>query len=195
MILILCFRRGQVASRAPPPAGGLSDSSAREPQPVRPRSILGAVNIHQVELKALQTHGDERGFFRELIRSTDDFFGEGFGQWSHSLMYTGVIKAWHYHWKQVDWWYVGSGVLKVALYDLRQDSPTKGKLMELLMGDGQTPAVLRIPPGVAHGCKVLSGPANLFYITSRTYDPSDEGRLAHDDPSIGYDWLAGPPIK
>ena len=51
----------------------------------------------------LVTHTDERGFFREIIRVTDEFFAEGFGQWSHSLMYPGVIKAWHIHKKQIDW--------------------------------------------------------------------------------------------
>lgn len=151
--------------------------------------------IEGVQVKELVTHRDERGFFRELIRVSDDFFSEGFGQWSHSLMYPGVIKAWHVHRRQVDWWYVGAGVLKVALYDTRTNSPTHGELMELLMGEGQPPAVLRIPPGVAHGCKCLSGPAHLFYITSRIYDPEDEGRIPHDDPTIGYDWLKPPPIK
>lgn len=153
------------------------------------------MTIDGVVARELVTHLDGRGFFREIIRATDDSFAEGFGQWSHSLMYQGVIKAWHIHQKQVDWWYVASGVLKVVLYDKRPDSPTSRVLMELLMGEGQTPQVLRIPPGVAHGCKCVSGPANLFYITSNTYDPSDEGRIAHDDPDIGYDWLASPPIK
>ncbi|MBV9463718.1 MAG: dTDP-4-dehydrorhamnose 3,5-epimerase family protein [Verrucomicrobiae bacterium] len=150
--------------------------------------------IEGVLFKGLQTHSDERGFFREIIRKTDSFFSEGFAQWSHSLMHAGVIKAWHIHAKQVDWWYVGSGVLRVALYDRREGSRTHRKLFELLMGDNQPAGALKIPPGVAHGCKVLSGPANLFYITSQTYDPADEGRLPHDDPSIGYDWLRGPAI-
>lgn len=150
--------------------------------------------IEGVALKNLVTHTDERGFFREIIRVTDDFFKEGFGQWSQSQMFTGVIKAWHIHKKQVDWWYVASGVLKVVLYDTRKDSPTHGQTMELLMGDNQLPQVLRIPPGVAHGCKCLKGPANLFYVTSRVYDPADEGRMAYDDSNIGYDWLKGPNI-
>ena len=153
------------------------------------------MTIDGVVIRELVTHLDDRGFFREIIRTTDDFFAQGFGQWSHSMMYQGVIKAWHIHEKQVDWWYVASGVLKVALYDKRPDSPTSRVLMELLMGEEQTPQILRIPPGVAHGCKCVSGPANLFYITSSTYDPSDEGRIAHDDPEIDYDWLASPPIK
>lgn len=151
--------------------------------------------IHGVEMKPIPTHADERGFFRELIRTTDPFFAEGFAQWSHSLMFPGVIKAWHIHAKQIDWWYVGCGVLKVALSDRRPDSPTHGELMELILGEERDALVLKIPPGVAHGCKCLAGPASLFYITSRTYDPEDEGRIPHDDPEIGYDWLAPPPIK
>lgn len=152
--------------------------------------------IHGVEIKELVTHTDERGFFREIIRVTDEFFGEGsFAQWSHSRMYPGVAKAWHVHKYQTDWWYVAVGNLKVALYDTRPDSPTYGQLQELLMGDNYPPIVLKIPPGVAHGCKAIGGEVHLFYITSRTYDPADEGRIPHDDPEIGYDWTAGPPIK
>ena len=66
--------------------------------------------IEGVIVRDLVTHLDERGFFREIIRKTDDFFREGFGQWSHSLMFNGVIKAWHFHRIQTDWWYVAGGV-------------------------------------------------------------------------------------
>ena len=151
--------------------------------------------IEGVVTRELVTHTDERGYFREIIRVSDDFFREGFGQWSCSLMYAGVIKAWHIHTVQVDWWYVASGVLKVVLHDMRPESPTCRETMDFLMGDNQPSGVLRIPPGVAHGCKVISGPAQLFYITSRVYDPADEGRIAYDEPDIGYDWLRGPDIK
>ena len=111
--------------------------------------------IEGVIIKQLVTHADERGFFRELIRVEDDFFTEGFGQWSHSLMYNGVAKAWHIHARQTDWWYVAGGTLRAALHDARPTSPTRGETMELLMGDNQPAVVLRIPPGVAHGCKCL----------------------------------------
>ena len=151
--------------------------------------------IDGVALKQLNTHADERGYFREIIRVTDDFFGEGFGQWSHSLMYQGVTKAWHMHHRQVDWWYVATGVLKVALHDTRKDSPTFGQTMELLMGENQSVCALRVPPGVAHGCQAVQGPVHLFYLTSHTYDPSDEVRIPHDDPTIGYDWIAGGTIR
>jgi dTDP-4-dehydrorhamnose 3,5-epimerase len=147
--------------------------------------------IDGVVLSELVTHVDERGFFREILRETDRHF-EHFGQWSHSLMYPGVTKAWHIHQRQTDWWYV-IGALKVALYDTRDGSATKGQLMEFLMGDGQ-PACLKIPPGVAHGCKALTL-SHILYMTSGVYDPEDEGRIPHDDPTIGYDWTAGPAIK
>lgn len=155
--------------------------------------------IDDVILKPLTTYADERGFFRELIRVTDDFFGEGFGQWSHTVMNTGTIKAWHIHQKQVDWWYVPVGMVKAVLVDLRQEgipivlssgipvnvrdyTPTT-----FLLGDNHPPAILRIPPGVAHGLKVLQGPAHLFYITSKVYNPDDEGRIPYD--ALGYDWF------
>ena len=151
--------------------------------------------IDGVALRNLKSHRDERGFFREIISVTDDFFEEGFGQWSHSLMHPGVIKAWHIHNKQTDWWYVCTGVLKVVLYDKRPESSTYRQSMEIMLGDSHEASVLKIPPGVAHGCKCISGPANLLYVTSRTYNPEDEGRIPHDDSEIGYDWLEGEPIR
>jgi dTDP-4-dehydrorhamnose 3,5-epimerase len=150
--------------------------------------------IKGVEIKNLVTHTDQRGFFREVIRVTDNFFEEGFGQWAHTIMHAGVAKAWHVHQLQVDWWYVMGGVLKVVLHDLRPDSPTYQLFNDFLMGDNQPPIVVKIPPGVAHGCKALTE-VQMSYITSRVYDPNDEGRLSHDDPMIGYDWLRGPDIK
>ena len=152
------------------------------------------ISIDGVVVKELETHSDERGFFRELIRVTDDFFEEGFGQWSHSLVREGVIKAWHLHRVQVDWWYVVSGVLRVGLCDRRDDSPTSKNVMEFLMGDQHATCVVRIPPGVAHGYKAVQGPANILYMTSRVYDPDDEIRLDYDDPTIDFDWQPGSAI-
>jgi dTDP-4-dehydrorhamnose 3,5-epimerase len=151
--------------------------------------------INGVAFKELITHTDERGFFREVIRSTDDFFKEGFAQCSHAVVYAGVTKAWHVHNIQIDWWYVISGVLKVALHDTRKNSPTFRETMEFLMGDDQPARALRIPQGVAHGYTCISGPAHVLYIMSHVHNPQDEGRIRHDDPEIGYDWTKGPAIK
>jgi dTDP-4-dehydrorhamnose 3,5-epimerase len=151
--------------------------------------------IEGVEIKEIVTHSDERGFFREMARDTESIVAEGWAQVSHSLMYPGIVKAWHVHPHQIDWWYVVAGDLKVALYDTREGSSTKGELQEVFLGEHHPARLLKIPAGVAHGCKAIGGQAHLVYLTSGTYDPAEEGRIPHDDPAIGYDWTALPPIK
>jgi dTDP-4-dehydrorhamnose 3,5-epimerase len=151
--------------------------------------------IEGVVIKELVTHADERGFFREIIRMTDDFFAEGFGQLSHSLVYPGVVKAWHAHRQQTQWTYVAGGLLKVALHDGRLQSSTYHETMDFMVGDNQPVRVYCFPPGVVHGYRCIDGPAHVIYVTSGIYDLSDEVRLPHDDPSIGFDWLKGPAVK
>lgn len=151
--------------------------------------------INGVALKELVRHKDERGYFEELIRVSDDFFQEGFGQLSHSVMYPGVIKAWHIHKTQTDWWFVASGDLKVALYDTRLRSSTYKRTNEFILGEHGDNFILKIPPKVAHGCKVIGVVTELVYVTSTPYDQSEEGRIPYDDPSIGYNWLKIAPFK
>ncbi|MHC4214102.1 MAG: dTDP-4-dehydrorhamnose 3,5-epimerase family protein [Planctomycetota bacterium] len=131
---------------------------------------------------------DGRGWFCENIRQTEPLFV--FGQWSGSMMWTGVIKAWHLHQIQTDYWRIPVGVVRAVMCDMRPESPTYKEINEHMMGQDYEPIILTIPPGVAHGCKVLQGPAYLDYITSHVYNPDDEYRLPHDTSAIGYDWLA-----
>lgn len=151
--------------------------------------------ISGVKIKELVRHPDERGFFEEMIRKTDDFFAEGFAQVSHSFMHQGVVKAWHIHRSQIDWWYVAQGVVKAVVYDARPDSPTYKELNEYMLNVPEGPnLVLKIPCGVAHGLKVMQGPADLVYVTSGIYSKDEEGRILYDDKDIGYDWVDGIPI-
>lgn len=148
-----------------------------------------------VEIKSLKSHKDGRGFFREVVRKTDNFFHEGgFGQWSHSRMTQNVVKAWHYHHVQYDWWYLPIGQVETVLFDNREESPTFGKKLVFKMGESDIygadtfEVCVKIPPGVLHGCKVLSDTAHLFYITSVTYDPNEEGRFPYNSTVVGHDW-------
>jgi len=133
--------------------------------------------IEGVQIKDLVRHQDERGFFQELIRKTDDFFTPGFGQLSHSLVYPGIVKAWHGHTKQYQWTYVISGVLSIVLYDTRQESRTFKEKMQMLLGDGHKEQIYVLPPGVVHGYRCLNGPAHVLYVTSDVFDPEEEIRL------------------
>ena len=79
-------------------------------------------------------------------------------------------------------------MLQVALVDLRTGSPTFGDRNTLYIGELRPWQVL-IPPGVAHGYKVIGEQAAvLVYVTSRFYDPQDEQRIRFDDPRLAYDW-------
>lgn len=156
--------------------------------------MLEKNNIFGVHIKQLVSHPDDRGFFREIIRSTDEFFTNGiFGQWSHSKMQKDVVKAWHYHHVQTDWWYVPLGKVQTVLFDNREESPTYKMKMAFEMGEKSLgpdtmECCVKIPPGVLHGCKVLTEFAHLFYITSHTYNPNEEGRFSYDSKLVNHNW-------
>jgi dTDP-4-dehydrorhamnose 3,5-epimerase len=142
-----------------------------------------------VVLKPLYPHADERGYLMEILRETDPHF-QHFGQVYVSKNYPGVIRAWHHHEKQTDVWAVVSGMIKVALYDVRRHSPTHGEVQEVFMGDDH-PVVLVIPVGVLHGYKTIGGaPSLLLNFADHVYDPAapDELRIPWNSPEIPYNW-------
>lgn len=147
--------------------------------------------IDGVRIEPFAVYPDDRGYFLE-VRRMGRGLAAGFApeatQISAALNYPGSIKAFHYHLHQTDLWTPVKGTLQVALADLRRNSPTFGKRNTLYVGPLR-PWHLLIPPGVAHGYKVIgSEEAMLVYLTSRIYDPTDEGRIRYDDAGIAYDW-------
>lgn len=157
--------------------------------------VIGAIDsagvIAGVRLDRLLVHPDDRGYFLELQRLGRGLAAEfptTSSQISAALSYTGTIKAFHYHLHQTDCWNPIKGLLQVVLVDLRLGSPTFGLRNTMYLGPLRPWQVL-IPPGVAHGYKVI-GPeeAMLVYMTDRFYNPEDEGRIPYNDASINYDW-------
>ncbi|UCH87492.1 MAG: dTDP-4-dehydrorhamnose 3,5-epimerase family protein [Dehalococcoidia bacterium] len=145
--------------------------------------------IEGVEIKQLTKHADERGYLMELLRCDDAIFRR-FGQAYVSLNYPGVVRGWHYHKKQDDHFAVVKGMVKVALYDAREGSPTQGQVDEFFLGE-QNSILLKIPVGVMHGYKTVSTePSLLINFPSEPYDPQqpDEYRLPWDTDQIPYDW-------
>ena len=145
--------------------------------------------IQGVEVKQLARHADERGFLMELLRSDDPIFTK-FGQCYVSMNYPGVIRAWHWHKKQDDFFVVVKGMIRVGLYDLREGSPTQGEAAEFYLGDNNS-IMLKIPVGVVHGYKTVgTEPSLLINFPSEVYDPQepDEYRLPWDTDQIPFDW-------
>jgi dTDP-4-dehydrorhamnose 3,5-epimerase len=134
---------------------------------------------------------DDRGYFLEVARLGQGLvadFPASTSQVSTAFNYPGIIKAFHFHRRQTDFWVPAAGLLQVALVDLRRNSRTFGAKNTLYLG-ALRPWQLLIPPGVAHGYKVIGEqPSVLVYITNRNYDPQDEGRIAYNHSSMAYDW-------
>ncbi len=145
--------------------------------------------IHDVVVKKLLTHPDDRGYFREILRDDDNMLRR-FGQTAITKTYPYVIKAFHWHEDQDDVWYVASGMARIVLYDRRPRSQTNGITQVIYAGEDNPVSVL-IPTGIAHGYQVLgSEPVILFYHVTKSYNPAapDEQRIPFDDPTIGFDW-------
>jgi dTDP-4-dehydrorhamnose 3,5-epimerase len=158
-------------------------------------SVITAVDspklIDGVRLQALALWPDDRGYFLEIQRiglGVAAHFPPATSQISAALNYPGTIKAFHFHLHQTDCWTPAMGLFQVVLADLREGSPTYGERNTIYAG-ALRPWQILIPPGVAHGYKVIGGePAMLVYMTDRFYNPSDEGRTPHNQPGINYDW-------
>jgi len=145
--------------------------------------------IDGVKIKKLVKRCDDRGYFMEILRN-DDALMEKFGQTAVSVTYPSVIKAFHWHKKQTDMWFVASGMAQIVLYDRREESPTFRETQVIYAGE-EDPQLIIIPPGVAHGYRVLgTKPLYMLYHMTESYEPGkpDEERIPFDDPKIGFDW-------
>ena len=147
--------------------------------------------IAGVRVQPLAVYPDDRGYFLEvqrLGRGLAAGFPPDTSQISAAVNFAGTVKAFHYHLHQTDCWTPVKGMLQVALVDLRAGSPTFGHRNTMYVGP-MRPWQILIPPGVAHGYKVIGHEdALLVYMTDQFYNPRDEGRLPYNDPSINYDW-------
>ncbi|MBN2071284.1 MAG: dTDP-4-dehydrorhamnose 3,5-epimerase family protein [Candidatus Krumholzibacteriota bacterium] len=145
--------------------------------------------IDGVSVKNLRVIPDERGRLMEILRSDDSEFTT-FGQVYMTTCYEGVVKGWHFHKKQTDYMTVISGMMKIVLYDSREDSATFGEVNEFFAGT-HNPVRVQIPPGVCHGFKCVS-PGEAVVINTVTenynYDDPDEFRIDPRDNDIPYDW-------
>ena len=144
--------------------------------------------IHGVRTKQMRVIPDERGYLQEILRADDEMFTK-FGQVYVSATYPGVVKAWHYHEKQVDHFACVAGIIKLVLVDTRADSPTNGAVNEFFIGV-QNPMLVEIPCLVYHGWKCISTePSLVVNIPTEPYEYAqpDEYRL---DPhnTLPYDW-------
>ena len=155
--------------------------------------IKDSAKIDDVQIAQLVTHPDRRGRFIETFRKEwfpqCDFEDV---QMNVSCSSKGVIRGLHYHHRQIDYWYVASGRIRVGMCDLRPSSNTFMGT-ETVDLDAEEPRGLFIPIGVAHGFVTLSDIV-LIYLVDNYYDGTDENAVAWNDPDIGLNWGVSAPI-
>lgn len=150
-------------------------------------TIIESDKIVGVKFVNLKAFGDDRGRFMELFRK--EWFPER--SWENVQMNlsnskAGVLRGLHYHFKQVDYWFVPRGRILVGLADIRAASATCGQSQMIEIGDQNEIGVF-IPNGVAHGFLALTD-ATMSYVVDQYYDGADELGVAWDDPVLALDW-------
>ena len=151
-------------------------------------------SISGVQILPLNKIPTEDGYFLELFRLQKNGSLELLPEFkpqqvSFSSIEPGSEKAWHVHLSQEDIWFVPpDNRLLVGLYDIRENSKTKGTIMRLILG-ANTSSLLYIPKGVAHGCSnTTQSSIVLIYITNKQFNKTrpDEYRLPWDN--LGKDF-------
>lgn len=145
--------------------------------------------INGVKKIKLKVFPDERGRLMEILRCDDDHF-QKFGQVYMTTTYPGVVKAWHLHKKQTDNVTCIHGMIKLVLYDPRQDSPSFEEVNQFYLGI-HNPLLVQIPKGVYHGWMCVSQKeAMIVNVPSELYDyhNPDEHRIDPHQNDIPYDW-------
>ena len=143
--------------------------------------------IEGVKIVKLKQIVDERGKIMHMLKSTDDHF-DNFGEIYFSCCWPGTIKAWHIHKTMTLNNAVISGHAKLVLYDSRDNSSTKGELMEIFLGEDNYNLV-KIPPGITNGYKSYGDKMTL--LANCATEPHDPDELIYIDPienDIPYKW-------
>ncbi len=158
-------------------------------QPVTPRTVsdslpsahAAALENHEPVFVPASVYTDDRGW--SLMNQLQGVMGPA-GQVNFSVQYPGVIKAWHRHQLQTDFWIGLTGHLKTGVH-----RETDGKSWLLVIGE-KRPGVLIIPPTLWHGAATVGdSPAGLLYYVTHAYNAKqpDEQRRAHDSIA-GFPW-------
>ena len=143
--------------------------------------------IHDVTVTPLRRIPDERGAVFHMLREDSPVF-ERFGEIYFSLAYPGVVKGWHQHSRMTLNYAVPVGMVKLVLYDGREDSPTSGVVQELHVGELNY-ALVTIPPFVWNGFKGEGDkPALVANCATVAHDPGEISRMDPFENEIPYDW-------
>ena len=155
---------------------------------------LTPLGIEGVWLAESPVWSDERGFFREWFKYEDvkAATGRDFGieQANISLSSAGSLRGIHYSLAprgQAKWITCVAGSIKDVIVDIRPDSQTFGKWIEVELSGSSGQAVF-ISEGLGHGFVALEDNAAVAYLVSTPFSPTDEFEINPLDEQIGIKW-------
>lgn len=156
-------------------------------------------DINDVKIIEPKVFGDERGFFLETFQARRYQESAGiklsFVQDNYSRSTKGVLRGLHFQKNKAQGKLVRvvrGEVFDVAV-DIRTNSPTFGRWVSVILSEDNK-RQFWVPPGFAHGFVVLSDSADFEYKCTDYYDPSDEGCLAWNDPTLAITWPLDKPV-
>jgi dTDP-4-dehydrorhamnose 3,5-epimerase len=136
--------------------------------------------------------GDDRGFFFESYNKSalaNAGITFEFVQDNHSRSVRNVLRGLHYQVKQPQGKLVrviAGEVFDVAV-DIRRSSPNCGKWVGINLS-ADSKRMVWIPPGFAHGFKVLSETAEVLYKATDYWVPEHERCIIWNDPDLAIRW-------
>ena len=144
-------------------------------------------SIEGVQIIPLRKIPDERGMIMHMLRADAPHFQQ-FGEIYFSTVYPGAIKGWHIHTEMSLNYAVICGAIKFVLYDERENSPTRGNLMELFPGENNY-VLIHVPPMVWNGFKGIGTKEAIVANCATIPHRADEiSRMNPFDPRIPYNW-------
>lgn len=142
--------------------------------------------IDGVSIIPLRRIPDERGTVYHMLKVSDPHF-EQFGEIYFSSIYRDVVKGWHRHRDMTLNYACVTGRIKLVLFDDRDESATRGELMEVFLGPDDYSLAI-VPPLVWNGFKGLTDVALVANCCTHPHDPSRSERLDPFDNDLPYDW-------
>jgi len=145
-------------------------------------------NINGVELVPLKQIVDERGKVMHMLRSDAPVFSS-FGEIYFSRVLPGVVKAWKRHFRMTQYLAVPDGKILLVIFDDRDESPSKGEILKISVGQPDRYYLVKIPPMLWYGFKGLSEKwAMIANCPDMPHDPEEVKVRSMQDTRIPYKW-------
>ncbi len=130
---------------------------------------LSGITIEGLQFRRTRPVPHEDGHLTEVARADWPALAAPVVQVHITTTLPGRVRAWGLHQRSTDRLFVVKGLVRLAVFDGREGSPTHGQVNELLASE-MSPGLLIVPPNLFHGWKnigdseavIINMPENLY---------------------------------